>query len=79
MASRDMPRLIAWVARVCLSWCGVTRPRPACSAALRTATSMREALTGRPWSVNSRFERSPSGRCSSQSSSSVFSCGCRGT
>lgn len=72
MASRDTPRLIAWVARVWRSWCGVTRPRPARSAALRTAASMREALTGRPRSVNSRLERRPSGRCSNQSSSSVF-------
>lgn len=48
MASRDMPRLIAWVARVCLSWCGVTRPRPAHSAARRTAASIRDFATWQP-------------------------------
>ena len=41
MASRLMPRLIAWVASECLSWCGVTWPIPAALAARRTAASTR--------------------------------------
>src|SRR6266508_4247187 len=37
IASSDMPRLIAWVARVWRSWWGVTWPMPAAAATLRSA------------------------------------------
>ncbi len=36
-----MPRLLAWVASVCLSLCGLTWPIPAARAALATARSAR--------------------------------------
>ena len=41
-----MPRLIAWVASVCRSWCGVTRPIPASRATLGTAPA--DALVADP-------------------------------
>ena len=34
MASRVMPRLMAWVARVCRSWCGWMCGSPAAAPAL---------------------------------------------
>src|SRR5664279_1082710 len=37
IASRDMPRLMAWVARVCRSWWASTCPIPAAAAAAWTA------------------------------------------
>ena len=58
-----MPRLIAWVASVCRSWCGVTRPIPAASAALATASPTRCLPIRRPRSMNSHGSRSPAGRC----------------
>ena len=48
-----MPRLIAWVARVCRSWWGWTWPIPAAVAAVWTAWSTRVPGIGRPRSVNS--------------------------
>ena len=41
-----MPRLIAWVASVCRSWCGVTRPIPASCAAFADRVS--DALLADP-------------------------------
>jgi hypothetical protein len=45
MASRRMPRLISWVARVWRSWCGVTCPTP---AALATAYHIHPERFRRP-------------------------------
>src|ERR671935_85221 len=48
IASRLMPRLIAWVARVWRSWWAVTWPIPAEDATLASARSTRPAVIGRP-------------------------------
>src|SRR5215207_7531452 len=47
MASRLMPRLMAWVARVCLSWWAVTWPIPAWSLIRSSAVETRSEVTGR--------------------------------
>ena len=67
-----MPRLIAWVASVCRSWCGVTCPIPAALAALATASSTRCLPIRRPRSMNSHGSRRPAGRLATHSSSSVL-------
>ena len=61
-----MPRLIACVARVCLSLCGETRPIPATLAAFATAASTRDTGIGRPCSTKISLLRNSSGRFASQ-------------
>jgi hypothetical protein len=53
MASRVMPRLMAWVARVCRSWCGWMCGRPAAPPALLIRRVMVCRSSGRPFSRGS--------------------------
>ena len=73
-----MPWLIAWVASVWRSWCGVTLPIPAAWAAFATASPTRCLLIRRPRSMNRYGSRRPAGRLATHSSSSVFELGVQG-
>src|SRR6266540_1198224 len=79
IASRLMPRLIAWIARVWRSWWAVTCPIPASWDSRLNAVATRSAVMGRLRSSRSRSDRSPVvRRLAIQSSSISFSCGCSG-
>ena len=53
MASRVMPRLMAWVARVCRSWCGWMWASPAAVPALLISRVTVCRSSGRPFSRGS--------------------------
>ncbi len=63
MASRVMPRLMAWVARVCRSWCGGDVADAGCvRPTLASARSTRWSLIGRPCSMKTGESAAQAGR-----------------